>query len=492
MRFSVRLAAVVTFAVAAAAAAGDLRLIRSLSGPSGKVDGPKFVLDEVRSRFVYPQDKSFVVYFDWEAPLGTHVLTALWKRPDGRVDSISPDVKIEARAQELSCYWTYELTPEMMAGVWSVEVRIDGQPAGAHSFEIAGTNPPKPNAAPEAKPEPPTLDQIFRNTSSSMVWVRRFDAAGKPTDTASGFICEKDRILTALQAVDGASKLEIEFSGGRKVETDKISAWSRGGDWAVIAVAKGDLPPIMVGDPKAIAVGERLIAYTVESDARTIGGVDIAGKQNVPRFGDRIQISPSIPAASAGGPLLDHWGKVVGILGGSVMPGTRFDARHMSVNRELHLSAGMVSSATPMPGIPPKERDVASTFRELIDKGTLTPPLSDMEGLIYVTTSLEVSKLAGDPLPRDTCEFSHKDKQVWVTSEWRKKGKVSKGMVAAKVYDDRNRARISISPKKVSLPVDLMRSTFSFPLEGLNPGIYRIDLFWDDQPVWRTFIRLTD
>jgi S1-C subfamily serine protease len=491
MRSIARLAAVVTLAVAAASA-DDFRLVRSLSGPSGKVDGSKFVLDQVRSRFVYPQDKSFVVYFEWETPLGAHVLTALWKRPDGRVDSISPDVKVEARTNSMSCYWTYELTPEMMPGVWSIEVRIDGQPAGAHSFEIAGTNLPKTNAAPEAKPELPTLDHIFQATSPSMVWVRRFDSAGKRTDIASGFIIDKDRILTALQAVDGASKLEIEFAGGRKVETDKIGAWSRGGDWAVIAAATGDLPPIPIGDPKPVAVGERLIAYTVESGARAIGGIDISGRQTVPRFGDRIQISPAIPSASAGGPLLDLRGKVVGILGGSVMPGTRFDSHHMSVNPALHISAGMVAAATPLPGIPPRERDVASTLGELIDKGILTPPLADMDGLIYVTTSLDVSKLADAPLPRDVCEFSHQDKQVWVTSEWQKRGKVAKGMLAAKVYDDQNRVRIAITPKKVSLPLSAMRSTFSFPLDQLSPGIYRIDLFWNDNPVWRTFIRLTD
>jgi len=174
------------------------------------------------------------------------------------------------------------------------------------------------------------------------------------------------------------------------------------------------------------------------------------------------------------------------------MPGTRFDARHMSVNPALHVAASMVAAATPMASIPPKERDAASALSDLIGKGTLTAPLSDMEGLIYVTTSLDVNKLAGDPLPRDTCEFSHQDKQVWVTSEWRKKGKVSKGLLAAKVYDDQNRERIAISPRKVSLPVDLMRSTFSFPLEGLSPGVYRIDLFWDGSPVWRTFLRVTD
>ena len=81
-----------------AAGADAPRRIRSLSGPSGKVVGSKFVFDETRNRFVYPQDKTLTVYFEWEAPQGLHVLTGSWRRPDGRVASISSDVKIETQS----------------------------------------------------------------------------------------------------------------------------------------------------------------------------------------------------------------------------------------------------------------------------------------------------------------------------------------------------------------------------------------------------------
>lgn len=492
MRLIVRLVAVLSLAAVAASSAEEFRLVRSVSGPAGKVDGSKFVFDDVRSRFVYPQDKSFIVYFEWEGPLGTHVLTGLWRRPDGRVDSISPDIKIESRTKDLSCYWTYELGSEMMPGVWALEVRIDGQPSGAHSFEIAGTNLAKQSGMSEPIPKIPTLDEIFRAASPSLVWVRRFDATGKRIDTASGFVLSKDRILTALQAVDGASKLEIEFTGGRKVETDEISAWSRAGDWAVLAVTTGDLPALPLGDPQLVAVGERLIAFNVEGGARAIGGVDISGKRDVKGFGERIQITPSLPSEAAGGPLLDLTGKVVGILGGSVMPGTRFDGSHMSVNAALRISINVVNAATPSSGIPEKATEAASKLGELVAAGTLTAPLSLMDGLVYVTTSLEMSKSASDPLPRDVCEFSRRDKQIWVISEWQKKGKVSKGTMTAKVYDDQNHVRVTVPPRKTSLPSSPMRSGFSFEPGPLNPGIYRIDLIWDDEPVWRTFIRVID
>jgi len=92
----------------------------------------------------------------------------------------------------------------------------------------------------------------------------------------------------------------------------------------MVAVNTADLPALQLGDSEAIGVGERLIVFNVEGDAKAIGGVDISGKRNMQGFGDRIQFAPSISLEAAGGPLLDVKGRVVGVLGGSLMPGARF------------------------------------------------------------------------------------------------------------------------------------------------------------------------
>ena len=176
-------------------AAQDFRLIRALSGPSGKVDGSHFVFDETRNRFVFPQDKSLIVYFEWEGPPGTHVLSASWKQPDGRIASISPDVKIETTSRQLNSYWTYLLTDGMASGIWTVDVRIDGQPAGSYPFEIVA-----PVAAPSAPAvsKRPTLDEIFRTASLSLVWIYKIDRDGRRDDTSLGFVAGTNRVVTCL------------------------------------------------------------------------------------------------------------------------------------------------------------------------------------------------------------------------------------------------------------------------------------------------------
>jgi hypothetical protein len=105
------------------------------------VDGSKFVFKERRNRFTYPADDSLTVYFEWEGPPGKHILAAAWRQPDGQIGVFSPDVSIEAVTKELSCYWIYRLHPKMMPGIWVVEIRIDGEPAGSNWFEVSGTGP---------------------------------------------------------------------------------------------------------------------------------------------------------------------------------------------------------------------------------------------------------------------------------------------------------------------------------------------------------------
>jgi len=380
----------------------------------------------------------------------------------------------------------------MASGIWTVEIRIDGQPAGSQAFEIVAPEQPRVPPPEPAAPKPATMDDIFHNATRSMVWIRKIDATGRREDTALGFVTGKNRIATAFQAVDAATKLQIEFSDGRKVETDKIAACSRTGDWALIETDTSAIPALPSGDPKLVNVGERLIAFNVENGARAIGGVDITGDRMVPGFGERIQISPALASEAAGGPLLDLWGRAVGILGGSIAPGSRFGQRSMSVSPGLFSSLAAVNAAVPLSALPGNVSSQGATLAELMTSGVLTEPVSAMPEFLYGGTALDMAKKAGEPMPNDVIEFTVRDPQIWVYSVWAQKGKLSKGLVTAKVYDEQNRVRVTIAPKKVSLSSTLSRLTFSFPAAALKPGASRIDLIWDGRPVWRTFIHLTE
>ena len=124
----------------------------------------------------------------------------------------------------LNCYWIFSVTSDLPNGVWTLEVRVDGQPAGSHPFEIAGM---------ETRTKQLTVDQIFKTVGPSIVWIRKLDETGRKADVSTGFIIKPDTIATAFQSIDSAKGLEVEFSDGRKVKTDEVFAVSRLGDWAI-------------------------------------------------------------------------------------------------------------------------------------------------------------------------------------------------------------------------------------------------------------------
>ena len=462
------------------------RLLRSLSGPSGRTVGNEFVLDETRNRFVYPNDSSLVIYFQWEAPPGDHVLTGIWKQPDGRVASISPDVKIRTSTATLNCYWIFSLSPSLANGVWSLEVRVDGSPAGAHSFELAGMSAPQLS-----------IDHIFKSIGPSVVWVHKLDRTGSKFDRAMGFAISSGAIATAFQAIDSAALLEIEFSDGRKVRTNELFAFSRTGDWAIIKADTGSSAPVPRGDVSRLLVGQRLALFTFDSNTRVIGVVDVGGQGVIPGFGGRIQITPEAAPEAAGGPILDSAGRAVGVVGGSLRPGARI-SRSASSDQEIrqtlaHGAGGTtVNSATTISELPNEVPSNTTTLEQLASAGLLTTLLSPMPELVSAGTTNELRKRVSAGLPPEVSEFSQRGPEVGLFAVWLKKGKLSKGTIVIQAFDTANKLRMAGSAKKVSLARAAQEVGFTFSPSSLEPGTYRIDLSWDGIPIWRTFIRITE
>ena len=325
-----------------------------------------------------------------------------------------------------------------------------------------------------------------------MVWVRKVDETGRKSDAATGFVVEPNAIATAFQAVDSARGLEVEFADGRKAKTDQVFALSRTGDWAILKVDTGSLAPIPSGNPKEVSVGERLLAFNVDSNVRVIGGVDIGGRSIVPGYGARIQLAPAVSPEAVGGPLLDSYGRVVGILGGSLTPGARVERRAVKSSQGLWTLTGPANAATAISEVPRSLPATVQSLEELARAGILTPSITAMPEFLYGGTVATLPKRAEDPMPPDAAEFSPRDAVVNVYSFWKREAKISKGEISASVYDVGNHVRVTIPPKKFTLRDEPTRISFGFAPTPLQPGLYRIDLLWDGRPAWRTFIRITE
>jgi hypothetical protein len=65
-------------------------------------------------------------------------------------------------------------------------------------------------------------------------------------------------------------------------------------------------------------------------------------------------------------------------------------------------------------------------------------------------------------------------------------------VLAAVIHDEQNRRWGEPATKKVSLSDVPLRFSFNFAPAPLTPGVYRIDVLWNGQSAWRTFIRISD
>jgi hypothetical protein len=373
------------------------------------------------------------------------------------------------------------------SGIWTVELRVNGQPVGSHSFELVVPEPPKALAVVEP-PAPPSLNELYQKLSKSLVWIHKLNRAGRRIDKSTGFVVAPDAILTAFQSINLAVKIEIEFENGAKSGTNEIIAFNQPQDWILLKANTQDVPAIEIGNPGLIAVGEQMIVFSVAGgSSRTIGAVDISGRGNVPGFGERIHLNPALPLSAIGGPLLDFYGKAVGVLGGNVLrEGQAYRVDMTAAHGRLE---NYSIAATPIDKDAFQIKNPDSTLQSLYDSGVLMFPVE--------STPVFVFGAATDNIPANFFitskgDFSKKE-TVIIYTNWQQREDIKAGMVGMKVYDVKNRVRSETPSKKLDLPANgLVQSVSKFSAAGLEAGAYRIDVFWNGNPVWRTYIAIKD
>ena len=482
------------------------RLIRSTSGSKGHEQGGKFVMDDPRTVFKVPDDRQVLVYCEWEGVAGLHEFEGQWKNPADKLVAVS-DFKLEVRERRCSGYFTLLLSETTETGLWTLEARVDGESTGQHKFQIVSANdaaaksttgPPQANPTgppPEQARQPLTESQIYELANAATVLIEKLDAKGVRIDSGSGFLVDQDVLLTAFQVIDGATKLRVLSSDGRKAEIQEALSWDKWKDWAFIKVDAGQKRFIKVLPNTEAPVGSRVFALAVSpASARVIVRCDIVGKNTFSQNGDRINLNCTHPDVT-GSPLLNEYGDLIGVVGGSLIPGW---TSTKSI-RGVYYSGEQINNATPgLLAVPvnststPASTQSTTSFQQLMSDGVFISPLSRSENILYGTLARRVET---KPLPtpmEETYDFRSKDGFA-VFLNWRPKEKI-KGAALIRVYDLSGRALIETKPTKIDMkPGPLpFYSWWKADISTLKPAIYRIDVLLDSIPVWRAFFKVRD
>jgi serine protease Do len=137
----------------------------------------------------------------------------------------------------------------------------------------------------------------------------------QPRGVGSGFILTTDGfIMTNAHVVDGADQVIVTLTDKREFTARIIGADKRT-DVAVVKIEASGLPPVKIGDPNRLKVGEWVMAigspFGLENTV-TAGIVSAKGRET----GDYlpfIQTDVAINPGNSGGPLINMRGEVVGI-----------------------------------------------------------------------------------------------------------------------------------------------------------------------------------
>lgn len=470
------------------------------SGPMGTVVEDQFVVEKPRNQFQFPDDQSLVVACSWEGPPGKLLISGLWTQPDGAIGSIS-DIRIETKTARVVAYWSFQLTQQMAPGRWRLAIRINGEPAGEHAFDVAVRVPPAPppliEAAPDRLPQPkqPTLDELYRDKAPATAWIRKLDETGRRLDSCVGFWLQAGQVITSFQCVDQAAKVEIEFSDGVKVQTDRVLGYHRLLDWIVLAADTG-ARPVWKRATQPPAIGERLLVFNIEpNDTRTIGGVDLGGRNQLPVMGQRLMLNPNPTQASAGGPLMNQMGEVVGLVGGTMAPGCRATAASRPAARQAAAEvyfACLTTLAIPVDLVKP-EGD-AQTLGGLRSAGAFTPNITENPNLQYaaMTKRFDPKNPLG-PVEQIT-EISRRDEAFIIYSQWRRVRKDDLGSeLVVRLFDLNNQLKGTSQtlPLKMGSTIPVAAAV-SFAPAGLAAGFYRADLALGTALVWSGYFRVTD
>jgi len=499
---------------AAQAVQSKFRLIRSISGSKGHEQAGRYVIDDARTVFKVPDDRQVLVYCEWEGATGVagqHEFEGHWKSPAGKLVAVS-DFKLEVRGRSCSGYFTLLLSETSETGTWTLEARVDGEITGEHKFQIVSskdpaqtaTGPPQTNPVnptgpinptgplPEQARQPLTESQIYELANAATVLIERLDARGVRIDTGSGFLIEPDVMLTAFQVIDGATKVRVSLPDGRRIETQEALRWDQWQDLALLKVDSGQNRFIKISSNVESPVGSRVFALAVAPDgARVIVRCDIVGKNRAPQTGERINLNCSHPNV-IGSPLLNEYGDLIGVVGGSLIPG-------MASAKSYYGGASLTNATPGLLAVPihPSSRQsstgATTSFQQLTNNGVFTPPLTRFENVQWGTLARRVETRPSPRPIEETHEFSSREGSLTVFLAWQPKEKI-KGAATIRIYDLSGKVLMESKPSKIDLKPgkDPSYSSWKADITSLKPAIYRVDVLIDLSPVWRAFFKVRE
>ena len=202
-----------------------------------------------------------------------------------------------------------ESVSELAEGLIDAVVNI----AITQSAKIEGDEGfPSPNL-PDGAPFQDLFDEYFRNQGRE-----GSNSAKKVDSLGSGFVIDPSGyIVTNNHVIEGATKIEVNFSNGSKLTAKLIGADTKT-DIALLKVEpKRPLKAVSFGDSRKMRIGDWVMAIGNPfglGGSVSVGIISARNRNiNAGPYDNFIQTDAAINRGNSGGPLFNMYGEVIGI-----------------------------------------------------------------------------------------------------------------------------------------------------------------------------------
>ena len=268
-------------------------------------------------------------------------------------------------------------------------------PAQVSPLPTQSANAPSTTVViPEYANSQDTLVALYQQLSPGVVSIQVISGFG--AGQGSGFVIDQQgHIVTNYHVVEGAQRVEVDFSTGLKVYAEVIGT-DLDSDLAVLKVNvdPSQLVPLPLGDSDFASVGQTVVAignpYGL-SGSMTVGIISARGRildsmrQSTDGLyftaGDLIQTDAAINPGNSGGPLINLNGEVIGVNRAIQTEGTTITGEVTNSGIGFAISSNIVRRVVP----------------SLIEKGSYDYPYLGLSSLSGLTLSLQ--EVLGLPQP---------------------------------------------------------------------------------------------
>jgi regulator of sirC expression with transglutaminase-like and TPR domain len=169
-------------------------------------------------------------------------------------------------------------------------------------------------SAPADEPALSVAD-LAKKTRPSVVVVSVAGRDAGQQALGTGFVISADGLVaTNLHVIGEARPISVRSADGKTRQVTEIRAWDRALDLAVVKVEGKDLVPLELGNSDDLEAGDAIVVMgnPLGLTHSVVSGVlseqrDIDGRR-------MLQIAMPVEPGNSGGPVLDHQGRVVGIV----------------------------------------------------------------------------------------------------------------------------------------------------------------------------------